>query len=83
VGKRISLTGIIGLVLLAAGLAALAYGGYQLYELQQGAKGVFNKGLKFFGKTTRAEMQAYTYLACGAVGALAGAYLAFARRGRR
>ena len=82
-GKKLGLTTLVGYVLIAAGIAAAAYGAYLFLDHQQSVAGKIGNAIgKLASKTPKALVTAYTYMACGAVEALAGAYLGFARRGR-
>jgi hypothetical protein len=69
----------IGIILLIAGLAALAFG-YYLYDSAHASLTTIGK--KLIGKTSAAETRAIAVMAAGGVVALAGAYLAFFRRSR-
>lgn len=69
----------IGVILIAAGLAALAFGYYR-YDAAQASLATIGK--KLIGKTSAAVTQAYAIMAAGGVAALAGAFLAFFRRSR-
>jgi hypothetical protein len=69
----------IGIILLAAGAAALAFGYYR-YDAAQSSLATIGK--KLIGKTSSAVAQSIAIMAAGGVSALAGAFLAFFRRSR-
>ena len=69
----------IGIVLLIAGLAALAFGYYR-YDAAQSSLATIGK--KLIGKTSSAVAESIAIMAAGGVSALAGVFLSFYRRSR-
>lgn len=67
--KSMGLVPVIGLILIAAGVAGAAYGGINYMNLQDA---LGNRVVKAFGGTTEAEKQALIFLIGGAVALILG-----------
>jgi uncharacterized membrane protein YidH (DUF202 family) len=72
-------TFVLGIVLLVAGAALLAFGYYQYDQAQSSLATI---GKKLIGKTSAAVTQSILMMVGGGIAALAGAFLAFFKRSR-
>ena len=71
---------IVGIILLAAGIAAAVYGVYLYNGLQAS---VMNQLEKAFVGSTEAETQAFIFIGAGAVSAILGIVLLLGKKKRR
>jgi LPXTG-motif cell wall-anchored protein len=71
---------IVGIVLLAAGIAAAVYGIYIYNNLQAS---VMNQLEKAFVGSTEGETQAFIFIGAGAVSAVVGLVLLLSKKKRR
>jgi len=71
---------LVGIVLLAAGIAAAVYGIYMYSNLQNS---VMNTLEKAFVGNTEGETQAFIFIGAGAVGAILGIVLLAGKKKRR
>ena len=71
---------LIGIVLLAAGIAAAAYGIYMYSSLQDA---VMNTLEKAFTGSTEGETQAFIFIGAGAVAAVLGLVLVLGKKKKR
>ena len=71
---------LVGIVLLAAGIAAALYGVYMYNNLQNS---VMNTLEKAFAGSTEGETQAFIFIGAGAIGAILGIVLLAGKKKRR
>ena len=71
---------LIGIVLLAAGIAAAAYGVYTYQNLQNSVGNTINK---FLSGRTEGETEAFIYMAAGGISAILGVVLLVQKKKRR
>ena len=77
---RNQLSLLLGIILLAAGIASAVYGVYMYNNLQNS---VMNTLEKAFSGSTQGETQAFIFIGAGAVGAILGLVLLLGKKKRR